>query len=131
MLNSDGIELDTLVTNRLNTANQQFRDGDINEAQYYEEVFTLTSEGLSNDQIVENKTLLDKFTDFGRTLKSIFSGGKLNISFRTGRSALDFIKGYNKAIKSGEGADVAAKTCLLYTSPSPRDRQKSRMPSSA
>ena len=27
--------------------------------------------------------------------------------------------------------DVAAKICLLYTSPSPRDRQKSRMPSSA
>ena len=26
---------------------------------------------------------------------------------------------------------VLAKTCLLYTSPSPRDRQKSRMPSSA
>ena len=26
---------------------------------------------------------------------------------------------------------VVVKTCLLYTSPSPRDRQKSRMPSSA
>ena len=26
---------------------------------------------------------------------------------------------------------VASNTCLLYTSPSPRDRQKSRMPSSA
>ena len=26
---------------------------------------------------------------------------------------------------------VQLKTCLLYTSPSPRDRQKSRMPSSA
>ena len=26
---------------------------------------------------------------------------------------------------------ISAKTCLLYTSPSPRDRQKSRMPSSA
>ena len=26
---------------------------------------------------------------------------------------------------------LAEKTCLLYTSPSPRDRQKSRMPSSA
>ena len=26
---------------------------------------------------------------------------------------------------------VASETCLLYTSPSPRDRQKSRMPSSA
>ena len=28
-------------------------------------------------------------------------------------------------------ADEAADYCLLYTSPSPRDRQKSRMPSSA
>ena len=26
---------------------------------------------------------------------------------------------------------MAGKSCLLYTSPSPRDRQKSRMPSSA
>ena len=26
---------------------------------------------------------------------------------------------------------LQAQTCLLYTSPSPRDRQKSRMPSSA
>ena len=28
-------------------------------------------------------------------------------------------------------ANVSLWTCLLYTSPSPRDRQKSRMPSSA
>ena len=27
--------------------------------------------------------------------------------------------------------DIGIMTCLLYTSPSPRDRQKSRMPSSA
>ena len=27
--------------------------------------------------------------------------------------------------------NLIAQTCLLYTSPSPRDRQKSRMPSSA
>ena len=32
--------------------------------------------------------------------------------------------------KRRESADIY-KTCLLYTSPSPRDRQKSRMPSSA
>ena len=33
---------------------------------------------------------------------------------------------------SGLGALVGGlKSCLLYTSPSPRDRQKSRMPSSA
>ena len=29
------------------------------------------------------------------------------------------------------GADVVAHSCLLYTSPSPRDRTRSRMPSSA
>ena len=29
------------------------------------------------------------------------------------------------------GTLVLLKACLLYTSPSPRDRQKSRMPSSA
>ena len=30
-----------------------------------------------------------------------------------------------------DGEAVVTGTCLLYTSPSPRDRQKSRMPSSA
>ena len=30
-----------------------------------------------------------------------------------------------------DGIYVLLKDCLLYTSPSPRDRQKSRMPSSA
>ena len=29
------------------------------------------------------------------------------------------------------GAAAERQSCLLYTSPSPRDRQKSRMPSSA
>ena len=32
---------------------------------------------------------------------------------------------------SGSGGAALQRTCLLYTSPSPRDRQKSRMPSSA
>ena len=30
-----------------------------------------------------------------------------------------------------DALSVPLETCLLYTSPSPRDRQKSRMPSSA
>ena len=30
-----------------------------------------------------------------------------------------------------EDIDAVTTSCLLYTSPSPRDRQKSRMPSSA
>ena len=36
-----------------------------------------------------------------------------------------------KVIFWGIGGAVILRICLLYTSPSPRDRQKSRMPSSA
>ena len=36
-----------------------------------------------------------------------------------------------KLPRLGPDADQTHPTCLLYTSPSPRDRQKSRMPSSA
>ena len=35
-----------------------------------------------------------------------------------------------RVIEGGEDTDIT-DNCLLYTSPSPRDRQKSRMPSSA
>ena len=36
-----------------------------------------------------------------------------------------------KAVEEAEDAMQDIDICLLYTSPSPRDRQKSRMPSSA
>ena len=36
-----------------------------------------------------------------------------------------------KGIKRNGDSVEGIETCLLYTSPSPRDRQKSRMPSSA
>ena len=36
-----------------------------------------------------------------------------------------------KDIKDSDVIIITAGICLLYTSPSPRDRQKSRMPSSA
>ena len=44
-----------------------------------------------------------------------------------------FIKQYREKIDPYASLDVIGdwKGCLLYTSPSPRDRQKSRMPSSA
>ena len=37
---------------------------------------------------------------------------------------------YSPNLPVGDGV-IIINTCLLYTSPSPRDRQKSRMPSSA
>ena len=36
-----------------------------------------------------------------------------------------------KIFDAGVGDGAVLMNCLLYTSPSPRDRQKSRMPSSA
>ena len=38
---------------------------------------------------------------------------------------------YKKLLVDAGSGEVLYVTCLLYTSPSPRDRQKSRMPSSA
>ena len=46
-----------------------------------------------------------------------------------GATAFDLIAGTSVTMSTLGQVDV--NTCLLYTSPSPRDRQKSRMPSSA
>ena len=47
--------------------------------------------------------------------------------------AADRIRNYKEFVLplSEELLRAQASSCLLYTSPSPRDRQKSRMPSSA
>ena len=41
------------------------------------------------------------------------------------------IMGLKQAIKNAADAQALMGTCLLYTSPSPRDKRQSRMPSSA
>ena len=46
-------------------------------------------------------------------------------TLREQAAALPRPRGFETAIKAASGP------CLLYTSPSPRDRQESRMPSSA
>ena len=45
----------------------------------------------------------------------------------------EVLAGGNYKVKCGENHEVLARLngCLLYTSPSPRDRTRSRMPSSA
>ena len=47
-------------------------------------------------------------------------------AFRKGEVPVGAVLTLNDEIVS-----IGHNTCLLYTSPSPRDRQKSRMPSSA
>ena len=88
-----------------------------------------------DDLSSEIYTLRHNFTEHDNIWK------RYNISFTapkiTGRTRfLIYIRGqelFNKGFYIG-GSQVekgSIPTCLLYTSPSPRDRQKSRMPSSA
>ena len=58
----------------------------------------------------------------------------LQVSFDTSKVVNDVsfsIAAGEKFALVGESGSGKTVTCLLYTSPSPRDRQKSRMPSSA
>ena len=51
-----------------------------------------------------------------------------------GGSDMGTVSTYDSSTKKGQKAGPGTggyQGCLLYTSPSPRDRQKSRMPSSA
>ena len=47
------------------------------------------------------------------------------------RFVRDAVKQRQSRSKLRDGLVLLCRSCLLYTSPSPRDRQKSRMPSSA
>ena len=48
-----------------------------------------------------------------------------------GAETYRIIKEENDFLKARSGVDFNIVACLLYTSPSPRDRTRSRMPSSA
>ena len=67
--------------------------------------------------------------------------GKEGFNWWIGQVENDGSKFWNAELEDGNGDfdygdfdwtnKVKVRICLLYTSPSPRDRQKSRMPSSA
>ena len=75
---------------------------------------------------------LAKHDDFRRWNGSIRLSTEINkyITARAGANYSKRNKRYAYATNSTT-ADPWLYLCLLYTSPSPRDRQKSRMPSSA
>ena len=64
-------------------------------------------------------------------------GAKANDNFSVEIEALTLVmEQYNEEAESGVELDIENKkpsymACLLYTSPSPRDMRRSRMPSSA
>ena len=73
----------------------------------------LTITGTSDLGAISNITISG-----GSAGQSIVTDGAGNLSFATATSSM-------------APMPYQIDTCLLYTSPSPRDRQKSRMPSSA
>ena len=64
-------------------------------------------------------------------------GAKANDNFSVEIEALTLVmEQYKEGTESSAGLDIEDKkpsymACLLYTSPSPRDKRQSRMPSSA
>ena len=60
---------------------------------------------------------------------NIFGGGEKSKASSNKNTNIKWI--LLNALEQLETIKEQSKTCLLYTSPSPRDRQKSRMPSSA
>ena len=72
-------------------------------------------------EVVNGKTLVDKVVGFGRD------------SFYMGLGVVDVVQeNVQKLVERGQDyRHTLVERCLLYTSPSPRDRTRSRMPSSA
>ena len=85
---------------------------------------------LTKEQILEclhqhKDVLRKKFS----VIKIGLFGSYANNTYDTGSDIDIYVKFSNTNFRNVAGAWVYI--CLLYTSPSPRDRQKSRMPSSA
>ena len=74
----------------------------------------------------------DDYENLQESTEGQFTGLGIEIGYRGGFIAIVTPIDGSPAIDAGlKAGDVILKICLLYTSPSPRDRQKSRMPSSA
>ena len=79
---------------------------------------------IVNRQCERLQTLLNDFLRFTRLSTLELKAGSLNVQIE---QVLDFFA--SKAER--QKVEIQRYLCLLYTSPSPRDRTRSRMPSSA
>ena len=95
----------TFGINSAGADDSQRLDGDLSETVFF---------SFNEDVVI---TEID-FTSFGADSEILLNG----VDLLTSGNIVDFSPGFE--ISAGD-------TCLLYTSPSPRDRTRSRMPSSA
>ena len=97
--NNPGIEVSQDFTNRLNQYEADLNNGVIDEATYFEEAMTLTSEGISDGSIKVNETSLMKLGDIFRRALSALG---INVTFKSGNDVLNFIRDYNKSFEKGK-----------------------------
>ena len=77
-------------------------------------------------EAVEEKTILDLWP--AEEKAQVDRNANMVANVRGDKAKVDFVLIQDVRVPMSTGT---VKGCLLYTSPSPRDRQKSRMPSSA
>ena len=90
-----------------------------------------TSESKLSEFVVENKNhIFSRVNKHGAVLLRGWTADATEFS-KVANALGEFI--HDMSCSAGPRVEVVpgVHTCLLYTSPSPRDRQKSRMPSSA
>ena len=89
-------------------------------------LFELEQHGRLNLMELSDILLLDK-SNTSRTVKKLVTIGLIKVE----KSVSDNRQKLFSLTVKGKKVVQNNNCCLLYTSPSPRDRQKSRMPSSA
>ena len=109
------------------SAQIQFDEGQLEKARF--DVSIDTSSGFSNDKDRDDTIRSVDFFDIKAFPNAYYRASEFSIVDDLYRSKGELsIKGITA---ESELAFSISKTCLLYTSPSPRDKRQSRMPSSA
>ena len=93
------------------------------------EIFSSAKEGCFDNRYFELFSKFDAVLD-------VFAYQPIVLGYKIGNKQMALYRKYMsqlfyKLMECKRFTQIRVPTCLLYTSPSPRDRQKSRMPSSA
>ena len=97
--NNPGITLSQDFLDRIAQYETDLANGKISEAEFFEEVMTLTSEGLTDGTIQMNESALTKLGDIIRRALSKLG---INVTFKSGNDVLNFIRDYNKSFEAGK-----------------------------